>query len=248
MVDVSPHVIVPLAGPDFVRDDGSVKAETLLDGQPFLPRVLGSRSWMAHVRETSLIFVLNDQPITRDFVSRSLRSWYPNAGVVFLSRYTNGAASSALTGVALTGAGRGPLIFDLADILFTEEDDPLLELAKLNTGGVGLAFASDNPVYSYLRLGPDGTCVEAAEKRVISEWASAGVYFFANSSTYLQALAYAMAWPERHTFKDQFFLCPLFNGVVASGQRVRLARVSGVCDLKPTQKLEQPDLWVIESR
>ena len=52
-------VIVPLAGPDFVKPDGSVKAEISVEGLPLLRRALESRSWWTHglVSDADLVFV-----------------------------------------------------------------------------------------------------------------------------------------------------------------------------------------------
>ena len=99
-------------------------------------------------------------------------------------------------------------------------------------GGIALTFIADNPAYSYLRTDADGMFVEAAEKRVISSNASAGTYVFRNMPTYLRALAHGLENAANQTYRNLFFVCPLFNGVRASGQTVHLAPVCDVTDIK----------------
>ncbi|WGW06066.1 glycosyltransferase family protein [Tropicibacter oceani] len=227
------RVIVPLAGPDFVREGGALKAMIPLDGQLLLRRVLTSRPWAQGVAPEDHAFVLIDGPETRAFARGELAQWYPGASVTFLSRYTRGAALSALAGM-VSGADMGePIVVDLADILYTSTLDPkAMFAANPACGGIALTFPSDNPAYSYLRLDAFGAFSEAAEKRVISNNASAGTYMFRDLPTYLRALAHGLENAASQTFRDLFFVCPLFNGVHDQGKSVLLAPVTDVTDIK----------------
>ena len=225
------RVIVPLAGPDFIRADGGLKAMHLLEGAPLLRHVLDSRVWAAQV--TGYSFVLLDHPDTCAFAAGPLAQWYPGASITFLSGYTRGAALSALAGMPTGQDFAEPLIVDLADILYTSDLDPRAVFAgDPDCGGIALTFPADNPAYSYLRTDAQGRFIEAAEKRVISGAASAGTYVFRDTPTYLRALAHGLENEASQTFRDLFFVCPLFNGVHASDQTVHLASVHDVTDIK----------------
>lgn len=226
-------VIVPLAGPDFIRDDGSLKAEIELGGTPLLRRVLESRPWAGAVAPDDYVFVLLDAPETRVFAKGPLAEWYPGATVAFLSRYTRGAALSALAGMATVVKMAQPITVDLADILYTCNLDPEVHFAaNPNCGGIALTFKADNPCYSYLRLDASGMFAEAAEKRVISHNASAGTYIFRDLSTYLCAMAHGLDNEYSQSYNDLFFLCPLFNGVKDCGKDVYLQSVTEIFDIK----------------
>ena len=225
------RVIVPLAGPDFILKDGSLKAEIELNGEPLLPRVLNSRPWASHVKEYS--FILADEPETRKFANNSLTDWYPKSVVTFISDYTCGAALSALAGMATSKSVAEPVIVDLADILYSSTLEPTTLLEKhANCGGIALIFKADNPAYSYLRLDPSGSFEEAVEKRVISNNASAGTYIFRDMATYLRALAHNLENEQSQSYRNLFYVCPLFNGVKHMGKDVILETVTNVIDVK----------------
>ena len=225
------NVIVPLAGPDFVRSDGSIKALTSFSGQPLLTHVLNSRPWAATA--SSYTFILKDAVETRMFVDLHLRHWYPLATVVFLSAFTRGAACSALAGVACQNDMHTPLIVDLADILYTTNLNVLDRLhGSPCCGGLALTFQSTNPSYSYLRTDDKGKVVEAAEKHVISSHASAGTYIFRNTIVYLKAMAYALADEVNQTYNGLYYVCPLFNGVLLQGMGIEMIGVENVIDIK----------------
>lgn len=227
------HVIVPLAGPDFVRPDGSVKAEQRVEGAPLLRRALSGRSWAAAVPSSGYSFILLDRPETRRFASGPLAAWYPDAHAVFLSRLARGAALSAVAGVSGLVEPGAPVIVDLADILYDCALDPAAALAEQpDAGGIALTFESRDPAYSYLETDAAGGFVRAAEKRVISSNASAGTYIFANAATLLSAVAHALENAASQTHNDLFYTCPLFNGVRAQGRHVRLHAVTNIRDVK----------------
>jgi len=227
------RVIVPLAGPDFIRSGGVLKAEVDLGGQPLLLRTLTSRPWAASVPSENYSFIFLDAPETRVFAQSKLVEWYPGAAVSFLSRYTRGAALSAVVGMA-TGADLAePIIVDLADILYSSTLEPAkVFAANPSCGGIALTFKNDMPVYSYLRLDENGNFFDAAEKQVISEHASAGTYMFRDLPTYLRALAHGVENEEGQAFRGLFFVCPLFNGVKVQGKEVLLEMVTDVTDIK----------------
>ncbi|WP_417481987.1 hypothetical protein [Maricaulis sp.] len=226
------QLIVPLAGPDFIRPDGAVKACQLLDGEPLLRRALDSRVWADDVGRLAPIFVLPDHPVARAFAAGELEEWYPGSAKVFLSSYARGAAMSSLAALALTVDWSVPVCIDLSDILFDCPENPLDRFASEDVGGVALCFKSSNPAYSYLQCDEDGKVLNAAEKKVLSSNASAGVYFFRNSATLVSAIGHSMANSDTLAYKGNLFVCPLFNGVIDTGARVEINFVRDVVDVK----------------
>lgn len=228
------RIVTPLAGPDFVSADGRLKALIETEDGPLLRSVLTSRAWRGAAPADAHSFILFDRPETRRFVETHLADWFPEARVSFLSAYTQGAAFSALVGVAGLDDADTPIVVDLADVAFRSDfADPSEPFrTRPDVGGVALTFESDHPAYSYLRRDDAGAVVEAAEKRVISNEASAGVYVFRNAAVYLRALAHAIDHAETQTHKGLFFVCPLFNGVLAQGLAVETIPVHDVRDVK----------------
>jgi hypothetical protein len=227
-------VVIPLAGPDFERPDGTVKSQHLVDGEPLLEATLQRRPWWRSglVTDADLTFVLKDSPRIRAYVDTDLRVQYPRARQIFLSTHTGGAALSALAGVAMVADAQVPLCIDLVDIAYTSTFDPITAFSEPRAGAVALVFRSSNPLYSYLRTDENGRVIEAAEKRVISEHASAGTYVFASAAIYIDAVAHNLRNRSQVTYNDLFFVCPVYNGVIGAGADVLLEAVTQVRDIK----------------
>lgn len=229
------NVIVPLAGPDFVDENGTgtVKGLIDVDGEPLLKAALASRPWALEVKSSDYTFVLNDNEHTRKFHVDHLQNWYPGSKTVFLSSYTRGAALTSMAGASNFSSQGQHLIVDLADIIFTKKFD-VIDFFKKNSSAGGLAFVfnSDNPIYSYLLASESGKFVRAKEKEVISNNASAGVYIFSSTSVFLRSIAHALDYEAQETFNRLFYVCPLFNGVSSQGMDVKLEFVAEIKDLK----------------
>jgi hypothetical protein len=233
--------VIPLAGPDFVQPDGSVKALMAVDGKPLLRRALESRSWWlsGELAQENLVFVMRDLPATRRFAKECLASWYPAAQHVFLSAFTGGAALSALAGVALFAHVEAPLCVDLVDILYEDGTTPSqLFASRSAAGGLALYFQSSSPFYSYLELAANGLVRRSREKEVISSHASAGTYFFRSPAVYTSAVAHSLYNRRELAYRDLVFVCPTLNGVIEAGWDVHAAEVRQVVDIGLAGKTE----------
>lgn len=225
------HVIVPLAGPDFVRADGNIKALEPFQGQPLLRYALDFRPWASKAKRYS--FVLYDCEEARQFAHDYLRHWYEGCLIVYLSAYSRGAAMSVLAGLSVLDEFCQPLVVDLADIIYKSNlNIQQVFHASPSIGGIALTFESDKPQYSYLASDSNGRVFEAAEKKVISSHASAGTYIFRDCATVLKAVAHAIENEANQTHNNLFYVCPLFNGVLAQGKQVSLAHTFDIVDIK----------------
>jgi hypothetical protein len=225
------NVIVPLAGRDFIQPDGCIKPLSCFRGSPIISYALNTRPWADLV--SSYTFILRDSLASRGFASEHLSTLYPDSRQIFLSHHTRGAALSALAGLASLDRFDQPIVVDLADIVYSSSINILRRYEDFPAAdGIALVFQSVNPRYSYLATDDQGVVVEAAEKRVISSNASAGTYVFRNSSCLLRAIAHAIDNEKSQTFEDLFYVCPLFNGVLACNRVVLLETVYDVHDIK----------------
>jgi hypothetical protein len=224
--------VVPLAGPDLVHPQHGFRPLVLSGGQPLLRRALDMRAWRKSLAASDYVFVVREVDAIGDLVDWLDANW-PGCRVVRLPALTEGALYSVLAGVAAYVGDDEPLIVDLADMLFAEGPADIPAALRPGAGMVIPVFASTESCYSYLRS-ENGHVVEAAEKRVISGDASAGVYIFRNRAIFLAAAAHSMAHRAALAWKNALFICPMANGVLAAGLEV-LAPLVG--DVEPTGKI-----------
>jgi hypothetical protein len=198
-----------------------------IDGVPLLSLALKGRMWSYDLDSSDYRFVVRQVPGVEKLV-HWLRQEWPGCEVITLDSLTKGAMFTALCGVATLPDDSEAIIVDLADILFDEMDANVsVLLHSPRVGAVVPCFESSDDCYSYLRS-EGGRVIEAAEKRVISNAASAGVYAFRDRNTFIRASVYSIAHADKLSVNGVQFVCPMVNGVLNDGLEVIAPKVRQV--------------------
>jgi beta-phosphoglucomutase-like phosphatase (HAD superfamily)/dTDP-glucose pyrophosphorylase len=89
-------------------------------------------------------------------------------------------------------------------------------------GGI-LTFKATHPKWSYAKLDEDGFVSEVAEKKVISDEATVGIYYWRHGSDYVK---YAEQMIKKNIRTNgEFYTCPVFNEAVGDGKKVRVKNI-----------------------
>lgn len=225
------HAIIPLAGPDYFIGNKPKGLDLSIDKSPQLKHTLDSRLW-SKVENLKYTFILKDSNESRIFVEKYLKVWYSEANFILLSKYTKGAAFSALSAISFHDLeDNEPLIFDLADIYFETSIFPDFENNFTDFSFIGYSFKSNLDKYSYYETEND-FIKYAEEKNVISENASTGVYIYKNAYIFLEAFSKVLSNIEVYLHNDLLYLCPIVNGLIQNGKKGKLVYVENYHDYK----------------
>jgi dTDP-glucose pyrophosphorylase len=210
--------VVPLAGPDLWSERYGLRPLVEVDGEPLIEAALRPRAWAGAMLPRDYVFVVRETRGLSDLVAYLRQNW-PSCRIVTLSDLSGGALFSTLSAMALITPDE-PVVIDLADILFSGgPNDPQDLFARDGHGAIIPTFPSDEPCYSYLKVA-DGLVVEAREKQVISNNASAGVYMFRSMQIFLAAAVHSITHRDTLSVNGNLFVCPMVNGVIAAGHTV----------------------------
>jgi len=224
------YSIVPLAGPDFISDDGIIKALASFDDGFLLEKILKSRPWHSQIQK--YIFILIDRQETRAFARQYLKEWFPNSDIIFLESTTKGAALTILAGLTQIHEFNSAIALDLGDILYETTMNPLSIFAKDESiGAIVPTFKSNNSIYSYIAFKADKSLI-AREKEVISENASAGTYIFKNVEAILYGVFYSAANADELSYNHLLYVCPMLNALADLQLLVHVENVQSVVDVK----------------
>jgi NDP-sugar pyrophosphorylase family protein len=103
-------------------------------------------------------------------------------------------------------------------------DDFLKTARQNNLDGLIMTFDSTHPKWSYVRTDENGRAVEAAEKKVISNHATAGLYYFKHGSDFIGATE-AMIYKDIR-FNNQFYVCPSYNELILEDKKIFIYDIS----------------------
>jgi dTDP-glucose pyrophosphorylase len=222
------HVVLPMAGlGSRFSDAGFTTPKPLIpvDGMPMFLKALSSlEGWGLQTTHT---FIVRRQHETEFQLATLIQRHLPTAQVVIIEEMTRGAVETCLRAEHLMKGGeRGVLVMD-CDLWF--QSRPYGELVRASLAGkepmVGglLTFPSREPRYSYA-LCEGERVVRTAEKKVISDSAIMGAYFFATERHFLDAAHQLMARNISAEMRE-YYLSLLYNILLEQGGTVKAARV-----------------------
>lgn len=142
-------------------------------------------------------------------ISHLVREYYPDAKIVELDVLTDGAACSVATADEYLDNNDSVCVCNCDQ--FFEWDSSTFEQHK-NNDGVLLLFEDlqKDPKWSFAKYSISTQQIsEVAEKKPISEYATAGLYYWRNWGMYKQSLKMMIDANDRTN--NEFYLCPVYN-------------------------------------
>lgn len=212
-------IVVPMAG----RGSRFVKAgfalpKPLIDvtGQPMIRRVIENLKPDVPHR---FIFLVLEEHLHGFALEAKLKTWAgENAVCIPVSQVTEGAACTVLLAERYLSAQNDLLIANSDQIVDMSINEYLRWSRMPNYDGTIMVFEAEDEKWSFARLDARGDVAEVAEKKRISNLATVGIYYFHRGSDFVSA-ARQMIGKNIRT-NGEFYVCPVYNEMVARGQRV----------------------------
>ena len=194
-----------------------------LEGRPFFWWSVESVRRVFQLRQ--MIFVVLQEHISEFSIDKIIKRFYPGATIVAIPEVTSGAAETAVIGMSAL-VTPGPVVINDCDhaFIFPPLPNGILHLED-ELAGVLMSFRSFNPAYSYVRFGSDHQIIGTVEKQVVSPFAIAGCYLFADSDSFT-------ALYERYK-KDcpynELFVSGMFNLLVEKHLKIQMLELETHC-------------------
>ena len=225
------NVVIPMAGEGSrFANAGFVKPKPLIPvgGRPMIKWVVDSLTAPSY--DLCFIFIVRSAHDRKYGIRQKLLQLARDVTVVLVDDLTDGPVSTCLLASGLVGSDR-PLLLANSD-QFVEWDASaffdrvLLSSPPLDGGMVTfrVPFERRDTRWSFARTDMFGYVTECREKEVISEEATAGLYFFARGSDFVK---YAQQMVSKNLrVNNEFYVCPVYNQGIADGQKYVCHRCS----------------------
>lgn len=151
-----------------------------------------------------------------DIFNNSIQDKYE---VVELNRKTGGATCTVLTAVDYFNDDNDLLIVNSDQYLDSDINEFIDFSRNSKANGSILTFQSNHPRWSYAKLDKNGMVIETAEKKVISNHATAGIYYFSSGLEFVQAASSMIE--KQITYNGDYYICPVYNELVLQGKPVK---------------------------
>lgn len=227
-------VVIPMAGAGsrFVAK-GYQKPKPLIDvnGSPMIKTVVDN----LNLEGAKYVFVCQREHYWRYNLETVLKMIAPGCEIVLTDGMTEGAACTVL--LAKEHIGDGPLLMANSDQFVEWDSTEAMYAWTADAIDAGiLTFHADHPKWSYAKLGEDGYVTEVAEKKVISDHATVGIYYWTKGSDFVK---YAEQMIEKNVrVNNEFYVCPVFNEAIADGKKIKIKEISRMWGIGTPEDLE----------
>lgn len=206
------NILIPMAGlGNRFKEKGYAKPKPLIKlfGKPMIQLVVENLDI-----DGNYIFVVQKQHRIEYHLDDVLDEIVPGCKIVEVDGLTDGAARTALAAKDLID-NDNPLLIANSDQVIVWDSSSFTSL--LGSQSVIALFHDDNPKWSYAEL-LDDRVVRVAEKEVISNNASVGIYGWQHGSEFVK-YAEQMIDKDIRT-NNEFYICPVYNELINDGKLV----------------------------
>ena len=184
------NLIMPMAGGGTrFKKEGIVLPKPLigLDRHPFF--FWSAQSILKFLDIEDLVFVVLKEHIENYNIDKEILKYYPSAKLQVIDHVLNGAVLTCLEGIKLID-NDNPILFNDCDHAFLcNSFYKFCENMNFNKiDGALLTFKSNDPRYSYIHLDESDNVIQTMEKKVISDKAICGAYYFKNKDVFKESV------------------------------------------------------------
>jgi len=216
------NILIPMAGAgNRFAEAGYSFPKPLIDigGKTMIQKVVESININANY-----IYIVQDEHYEKYDLYTILNNITPGCNIIKINEITEGAALTCLKATNLINNNM-PLIIANSDQIVEWDSNYFIEyLQNLNADGGIASFTSNHPKWSYAKINNEGLVSEVAEKRVISNTATVGIYYWKHGSDFVKYANQMINLNKR--VNNEFYVCPIFNEAIEDNKKIYTVQIN----------------------
>ena len=169
------------------------------------------------------IFICQQQHIDQYDLIPKLKSYAKNVEIIGINGITEGQVCTALLAKKFFDNDE-PLMNANADQYIDFDINEYLDVIfSRNLDGMIMTMKSQDPKWSYAKTNSDGFVIKTAEKTVISEDATVGIFNFSKGKDLVRAAEQMIK--DNIRVNNEFYTCPCYNYLIKEGKKIGIYEV-----------------------
>jgi len=223
------NITIPMSGAGKrFQEAGFSYPKPLIDvnGKTMITRVIENLT-PKNIEDYRFIFIVQEEHYNKFDLENVLKRAVGDKEVIIVKTkgMTAGAACTVLLASDYIDNDESLLIAN-SDQLIEEEgiEKWFSDIKNTKSDGLIQVFLSGgHPKWSYVRLDSFNNVLEVAEKRVISEWATTGLYYFSKGFDFVSGVK-AMIEKDIRT-NNEFYIAPVYNELVLRKKNIQVSEI-----------------------
>ncbi len=229
------NIVIPMAGRGSMFKEGGYSLPKPLIQIKGKPMIKWATDCVPYGAE-AFIFVVLKEHINDFQIDEKLRQMYSDKIRVIVSDgVTQGAPRTVLLAEDMINNDDELIILN-SDQYFRCPIKEAIESKPANITGLIPVFYATHPRWSYAKTDSEGFVVETAEKRLISTYATAGLYYFLKGRDFVWAAKEMIKKDIRRG--SEFYVCPVYNELIAKGHKIRTVECESMWGLGTPEDVE----------
>tara|TARA_R100000951_G_scaffold56251_1_gene47246 strand:- start:394 stop:1125 length:732 start_codon:yes stop_codon:yes gene_type:complete len=232
------NIVLPMAGRGSrFRQKGYKDSKPFIDveGKPMIRRVIENLNIEFDSNFKFIIICQKADYEQYDFTLFNEIIGHDNIEIIKLNKITEGAACTLLTAKEHIN-NRVPLLSFNSDQMIDYNPNKTFSRLSLHDGGMP-CFKGEGPKWSYAKTDEEGYVTEVAEKKQISDDATAGYYYWNRGSDFVKYAEQMIEANDR--LKNEFYVAPVYNYAIKDGRHIVITQVDNIYQMGTPEDLEQ---------
>lgn len=217
------NIVVPMAGlGSRFQKAGYTTPKPLIpvNGVPMIQVVIKN---LTPTQEHRFIFIVQQEQIEKYELDKKLKDFAPNSVIIPITYLTEGQASTALLAEDYIDNDDPIMCANCDQFIDFDINDYLKKMQVENLDGLIMTMKSNEDKWSYAKTNEEGLVVETAEKKVISEDATVGIFNFVKGSDFVKYTKMMIA--DNLRVNNEFYICPVYNYLVKENKRIGIYQI-----------------------
>lgn len=233
-IDSKLNVLIPMAGAGSrFSQKGFTFPKPLIEvnGKPMIELVVKNINI-----EANYIFIVQQEHYVKYNLKYLLNLIAPNCKIIQVNDITQGAACTTLLAEEFINTDMPLVIANSDQYIKWNSNECMYAFSADDIDGGIITFKSHHPKWSYVKLGNEGFVSQVAEKCVISEDATVGIYYWKKGSDYVK---YAKQMIEKDIrVNNEFYVCPVYNEAILDQKKIRIKSITEMWGLGTPEDLD----------
>jgi len=227
------NILIPMAGHGsrFVNA-GYTFPKPLIEihGKPMIQWVIENLNIKANY-----IFIILKEHQEKYNIKSLLKMLTPSCDVIELNKVTEGAACTALLSKKIINNNKSLLISNSDQFVEMDIAKVMYNFSSKKIDGGILTFNSLHPKWSYAKVNKLDHVLEVAEKKVISNHATTGHYFWKKGKDFVRYAEKMIKLNKR--VNNEFYICPVYNEAISDKKKIMVNKIDKMWGLGTPEDL-----------
>ncbi len=184
------------------------------------------------------IFIIQKEHQQKFNIKSVLKTLVKGCEIIELDKITEGAACTTLLAEKFINNSNPLIIANSDQYIEWNSSKTMYDFTSKKFDGGILTFKSIHPKWSYAKCIKNSNIVkEVAEKKVISENATAGIYYWSKGSDYVK---YSKQMIKNNVrVNNEFYVCPVFNEAIKDKKKITISHIEKMSGLGTPEDLNE---------